>query len=101
MNAKILTLSAALVGFLSLTAAVVLQHGYLGFFELVLSNTASMLAMVDLVICLALFGIWMWGDAQEHGISAVPYLIVGLLFGAAGPLLYLIVRERKLAPVPA
>ena len=63
MNAKILALSAALVGFLSLTAAVVLQHGYIGFFELVTSNTASLLAMVDLVICLTLFAIWMWRDA--------------------------------------
>jgi hypothetical protein len=56
-----------------------------------------MLTMVDLVIMLSLFAVWMWSDARERGASAVPYLIVTALFGGAGPLLYLLVRECRLA----
>jgi len=94
MTGKMVLLEGVLAGFLALTGYVIWEHGYLGFFELALSNTASILMGLDLVIALTLALVWMWNDAQERGTSVVPFALVTLAFGAAGPLLYLIVRER-------
>ena len=97
MTGKMVLLETVLIGFLALTGYVIWEHGYLGFFELALANTATMLLGLDLVIALTLAMVWMWNDAQERGTSAVPFAVITLTFGAAGPLLYLIFRERALA----
>ncbi|MDH3687325.1 MAG: DUF2834 domain-containing protein [Myxococcales bacterium] len=94
MTGKMIGLEVVLTAFLALTGYVIWEHGYLGFFELALANTATMLLSFDLVITLSLATVWMWNDAKERGTSAVPFALVTLTFGAAGPLLYLIFRER-------
>ncbi len=100
---KMVLLELVLVSFLSFTGYAIWSVGYLGFFELVLSSTVSTLLFVDLSICLTLAAVWMWQDSRESGVSPLPYFIVGLLFGAAGPLAYLIHKEMKTArrSVPA
>ena len=102
MSGKQIVLWLVLVDFAALTAYAVMQHGYLGFFELALANWATRLMAVDLVIALSLIAVWMVRDARERGAGVVPYLVATLLFGCAGPLLYLIRREssaaRALAP---
>jgi hypothetical protein len=95
MSWRQILLGLILADFLALTGVVLFQHGYLGFFELAFANTASTLLFTDLVIVLGLASVWMWQDARERGVRVVPYLAVGAFFGAAGPLLYLIVRERQ------
>ena len=86
-----------LVLFLGLTAFAVYQHGYVGFFELAMANWATRLMFVDLTIALALFTVWMVQDARARGGSWLPYALVTLCFGAAGPLLYLIRRPQPAA----
>jgi hypothetical protein len=78
--------------FVGLTAWTVYQHGYVGFFELAMANWATRLMFVDLSIALALFVVWMVQDARATGTNWLPYAVVTLFFGAAGPLLYLIRR---------
>lgn len=95
MSWKQILLGLVLIDFVALTAWVLVHHGYLGFFELALANSATRLMALDLVIALSLVAVWMWNDARERGVSALPYLIVTAIFGAAGPLLYLIGRERR------
>ena len=95
MNGTKIGLSIVLVLFVALTGVVLVQHGYLGFFELAIANTATMLLGVDLVISLSLILWWMITDARERGSSFAPYVLVTLAFGAAGPLLYLIRRPAK------
>ena len=95
MSWRQIILVLVLADFLALTGVVLLQHGYLGFFELAFASSATTLLFADLVIVLCLAGVWMWHDAQERGVRVVPYLALGALFGAAGPLLYLIVREHQ------
>jgi hypothetical protein len=92
MNAKQIGLTVVLLDFLALTAYAVVQHGYLGFFEIMLGNAATTTALVDLLIALSLIAVWMARDAREHGISPLPYLVATLVLGSAGPLLYLIRR---------
>ena len=83
--------------FLGLTAWVVYQHGYVGFFELALANSATRLMSVDLIIALSLAVVWMVQDARSRGGNWLPYALVTLFFGAAGPLLYLIRRPDAAA----
>jgi len=84
-----------LVAFAGLNVYVVWQYGYLGFWQLVTANAATIAAMVDLTIALALVTVWMWRDARARGVSLAPYLVLTATFGSIGPLLYLVVNGRK------
>lgn len=91
-------LAIVLVCFLGLAAVAVIEHGYLGFFELVGANSATRLLMLDLVIALTLIMVWMWRDAEQRGaggLSIAPYALATLFFGSAGPLLYLLRRKSE------
>ncbi len=98
MNGKQIALGLVLADFLALTAYAVWVHGYLGIFELLFANPATILASTDLLISLSLASIWMWQDAKKHGISPVPYLVATAVLGSAGPLLYLIRTVGSEAP---
>jgi hypothetical protein len=96
MSSSKLACIAALVAFVALTGIAVSEHGYLGFFEIASSNSATRLMLADLVIGLSLILVWMFRDEQArsgNGMKIAPYAIVTLLFGVAGPLLYLIRRR--------
>ena len=93
-NQRIL-LSIVLAGFLALTVVAIMENGYAGFFELALANSATRLLSVDLCITLTLITVWMYVDARERGASFLPYVVLTLAFGAAGPLLYLIRRPAR------
>jgi len=93
MNGKQIGLTVLLLDFLALTGYAVYQYGYLGFFELVTANVATITAFVDLLIALTLIIVWMIRDARARGISPVPYVLLTLALGSAGPLAYLIRRE--------
>jgi hypothetical protein len=56
---------------------------------------------MDLVIALSLVTVWMWGDARRRGRSAIPYVLMTLALGSAGPLLDLLTREEEAEPAPA
>ena len=98
MNAKQIGLSVLLADFLGLTAYAVYQYGYLGFFEMVMANAATVTALVDLVIALSLVMVWMVRDARERGVSPVPYVLLTLALGSVGPLAYLIRRAADPRP---
>lgn len=84
-----------LAGFLSMTGLALAEVGYFGFFEAIAANSATRLLSWDLVICLTLISVWMVRDARGWG--AAPFVLVAALFGAAGPLLYLLLRPRSAA----
>jgi hypothetical protein len=47
------------------------------------------------VILAVLASIWMVRDARERGLSAWPFILVTLVAGSFGPLLYLLTREIR------
>ncbi len=98
MNAKQIGLSVLLVDFLALVAYAVYQYGYIGVFELMLANVATMAAFADLVIALSLIIAWMVRDARARGVSAAPYVLLTLALGSVGPLVYLIRRSASEQP---
>ena len=98
MNAKQIGLSVLLANFLALTAYAVYQYGYVGFFDLMTANLATATAFADLLIALSLIVVWMVRDARARGVSPVPYVLLTLALGSAGPLAYLIRRLANEAP---
>lgn len=82
-----------LLAFLCLTARAVLAQGYMGVIAQFLANPGTQLLSADLVISLSLVTIWMVTDAQKRQNAFVPFVLITLLFGVAGPLLYLLLRD--------
>ena len=72
MNWKPLVLGLVLLDFAAFTLYAVMQHGYVGFFELAMANSATQLMFFDLCIALSLFTIWMWSDARQRSIGFWP-----------------------------
>lgn len=105
MNARFAIPLCLLVPFLALTTWVLAHGGFVGFYREALSSPATLLMGLDLVIALGLALAWMREDARATGTPFVPYLLVTLAIGVAGPLLYLLHREarrgRGAAPAPA
>ena len=95
MSGRKILFSIALAAFAVLTVEAIIAHGYVGFFELAMANWATRTLSADLVISLSLITWWMVVDARRRGRAFLPYVLVTLIFGAAGPLLYLIRREEK------
>ena len=97
MNGKQLGLSLVLAGFAGLTVWACEAYGLLGVIQLATANLATQTLFADLVIALSLVSIWMWQDARDRGVTVLPYLVLTLVAGSVGPLLYLIRREASAA----
>ena len=93
MRERTLVLSVVLVAFAAFSAYVVWEHGVIGLMERCFDNSATTLAVVDMTIALALVMTWILRDAKERGVSPIPYVVLTLMLGSVGPLLYLIVRD--------
>ncbi len=85
-----------LAAFSVLTALALWQHGLRGIFEPLFASTAGLQVFVDLVIALSLFMVWMWHDARRSGRNPWPWIVLTLLSGSFGPLLYLLARPANL-----
>ena len=90
MNGKQVGLSLVLVAFAGLEVYAVLEHGYVGVFELVLANSATTVAFVDLCIALGLvalsLGVGMIGYGYfEHFSMLDGFLNSAMLLGGMGP----------------
>ena len=80
---------AMLIPFTLLTAWAVFEHGATGIFEYQLQTSAGLQVWVDLVIAMVLFLCWMFPDARRHGRNPWPWVVITLVAGSFGPLLYL------------
>lgn len=82
-----------LIPFSALSLLALWQHGYWGLFAPAFQSTASAQVLVDLVIALTLFMVWMWRDACTTGRNPWPWIVLTLAAGSFGPLLYLLTRK--------
>jgi hypothetical protein len=84
-----------LIAFAGATAFAIERHGYLAFVTEALANEATQLLFVDLALSLLLVAAGLIRDARGRGARYVPYLILAVLFGSVGPLLYLLVHPGR------
>lgn len=86
-------LATTTVLFTILTGLVLWQHGYLSVFAHQSQNLIGAQVFADLAIVLSLAMIWMWNDAKLTGRSVWGWILLTLIFGAMGPLFYLLTRK--------
>ena len=96
MSSRLMTLLAVTVSFFVLTAVAIMDVGYFGILAPHFRSWGGAQVFTDLVILALLACIWMWNDAGERGLPAWPFIVVTLVAGSFGPLLYLLARELHL-----
>lgn len=101
MTPRQILCAALLAPFLALTAFVLATDGLLGFYQAAFANRSTLLMSADLLLALGLVLLWMHADARTNGTPFVPYLLITLAIGIAGPLGYGIHREARLRQASA
>jgi len=79
-----------LIAFSALSAMALWRHGYWGIIAPHFQSFGAAQVFADLVIALSLFLVWMWRDARATGRNPWPWILVTLVAGSFGPLLYLL-----------
>jgi hypothetical protein len=92
---RLLGLFVVLVLFGALTAVAVADVGIIGIFRPHFQAWGPAQVFADLVILAVLACIWMVTDARALGLRAWPFVVLTMLAGSFGPLLYLVLREVR------
>jgi uncharacterized membrane protein YqjE len=95
MFARLSILVLVIAAFGVLTTLALLDVGYFGILAPHFKSYGEAQVLADLVILGLLACIWMVRDARNTGIAAWPFILITLVAGSFGPLLYLVVRERR------
>ena len=86
-----------LIPFSVLTIYALSQVGWVGIIDYHRYSPAGWQVIVDLVIALILVLTWMIPEAIKSGRNPWPWVIITLVLGSIGPLLYLAVGGKKTA----
>jgi hypothetical protein len=95
MSVRLLALLVITGLFGALTAVAFADVGILGIFRPHFQAWGPAQVFADLVILAGLACFWMARDARERGLNPWPFVILTVLAGSFGPLLYLIFREVR------
>lgn len=95
MNMKIVMTLALLGAFGAFSLLALSQVGYKGIWLGGLSGWGQAQILVDLVVACLLLMVWMVVDARRLGLNPWPFVVITLLAGSFGPLLYLLLRLLK------
>jgi len=86
-------LTVTLILFGALSAEALWQHGFWGILAPHFQSFGGGQVFADLVIALTLAMVWMWRDAKTTGRNVWPWIVVTLVAGSFGPLIYLLTRK--------
>ena len=81
--------------FTLLTAYTLWDVGALAVFEHQAATSGGWQVFTDLAIALLLIMAWMVPHARRHGRNPWPYVVLTLVAGSFGPLLYLILSKEE------
>ncbi|MGE0041245.1 MAG: hypothetical protein AB7H88_09520 [Vicinamibacterales bacterium] len=81
--------------FSGLTGFVLVEHGYAGFVDWAMYNSATRLMLLDIVILATIVLGFIWRDARAAGRRFWPYAVLTAGFGSIGPLLYFLARGPR------
>ena len=96
MNRRYLLL--VLTPFSVVSVLALWYHGYWGIWQPLFQSWGAAQVLMDLAIALSLVMAWLWRDARQRGRNPWLWLVITLLAGSFGPLLYLFTRPQKNAP---
>ncbi len=86
---------AMLIPFTALTLYALYKVGYIGVINYLLHGPAGWQVFADLVIACVLVLSWMIPEAKRTGRNPWPYVVLTVLMGSFGPLLYLALGDSK------
>ncbi len=95
MSHRILILLPVIVLFGALTTVALLDVGYLGILLPHFRSWGAAQVLADLTILAVLACLWMIQDAPSSRLPSWPFVLVTLVAGSFGPLLYLLARELR------
>jgi len=95
MTSRLIVILLTLGGFGVLSAIALLDVGYLGIIEPHFQSWGAAQVFADLAILALLACVWMVNDARARGLPAWPFILITLVAGSFGPLLYLVTREVR------
>jgi hypothetical protein len=90
-----LILIVVLAGFLVLTGAALYHQGFVDIFASQFTTFGGAQVLIDLIIALSFFIVWMWKDAKANGRNPLPWTIFILITGSIAALVYLILYKVK------
>ena len=94
MNSRYLLI--VLAPFSVVSALALWQHGYWGIWQPHFQSWGAGQVLLDLVIALSLVMVWLWRDSRQLGRNPWAWLVLTLVAGSFGPLLYLLTRAPLL-----
>lgn len=89
MRVRLWLLIPLTLAFVAASTWASVEHDYLALWRLAFSGSGEVQLFVDLTVAIVLVSTWMVRDARKRGIRVVPFLLVTVAAGSAGPLLYL------------
>jgi Terpene cyclase DEP1 len=95
MSARLTVLIAVVLGFGVLSALALMDVGYFGILKPHFQSWGEGQVLADLVIACVFACVWMARDARERGLPVWPFILITLVAGSFGPLLYLVARELR------
>jgi hypothetical protein len=81
--------------FSAVSALALWHHGYWGILEPHFKSWGAAQVLMDLCIALGLVLTWLWRDAKRTGRSPWLWVVVTLLAGSFGPLVYLLTAKES------
>lgn len=95
MSGRLIVLFAVIAAMGVLSTLALMDVGYFGIIEPHFQSWGGAQVFADLAILAVLACIWMVGDGRARGIAVWPFILVTVLAGSFGPLLYLVTRELR------
>ena len=90
---RMLVLLTVMMAFGALSAVALMDAGYWGIIAAHLRSWGGAQVLTDLVILGVLACVWMARDAAQRRTRVWPFIVLTLVGGSFGPLLYLVTRE--------
>lgn len=87
--------AALLIPFSLYSFSVMFAIGYDGIWREGLASPGSRQVLADLVVMALLACLWLRNDARRQGRRATPWMLLTLVAGSLGPLLYLLAAPRR------
>ncbi|MBV1887228.1 MAG: DUF2834 domain-containing protein [Parvibaculaceae bacterium] len=92
LNIRLLAI-LILIPFTVLSVYALWDVGYIGIWDYQRHSSAGWQVIVDLIIAIALILVWLVPDARKEGKNPWPWVLLTLVTGSFGPLIYLIFRK--------
>ncbi|MDH5676257.1 MAG: hypothetical protein OEZ06_29320 [Myxococcales bacterium] len=95
MNFKTFFFAALGLYFIALTGWAIYDAGSATAILAWLDSPLGLQVVADLLTALTFAALWIARDAKQRGINPLPFVLLMVLLGSGGPLLYMAMRSAK------